>query len=136
MSDKDALGIMRADALVAGLKEQYPDLVAQDLETLVACWRAIQAETAAGQSAQANYEKLYRMAHDFKGHAGSYGYPLASAIASSICQLVKSGRVKTNAECATLDSRVKGLELVIKQRLSDDASEGARKLLVDLAIDF
>jgi hypothetical protein len=140
MSDKDTSAVERANAMVAALQEQYPELVAQDLENLIACWVLIQAEFAApphrGEDAQAlpaNCDRLYRMSHDFKGHAGSYGYPVASVIADSICQLLKSGAVKTAAGRAALGSRVKALEVVIKGKISGDTSERGRKVLAELS---
>ncbi len=131
--------ITPADALDAALREQYPELVSDDLARLAACWSIIQTETARAEgrqeaqpSSQAECERLYRMSHDFKGHAGSYGYPLASVIAESICQLLKEGALATSAGRIALDRRIKGLQFVIKERVSGDADETTKNIVAAL----
>lgn len=134
--------ITRADALVAELRDRYPALVSSELKRLIACWAIIHAETPAGAEdgqerdppSQANREELYRMSHDFKGHAGSYGYPLVSMLAGSVCQLIKKGALETSAGRSAVGRRIKAMQLVINERLSGDGGERAKKILAELRI--
>jgi len=73
--------IARAEADRAALAVEYLAWAAADLQKM----RAL-AERLADRAA---IERLYAVAHDVKGQGGSFGYPLMTAIADSLCRLLK-----------------------------------------------
>ena len=130
----DPAAIARADAIVAQLSERYVEMVSPELVRFVACWESIQHAAAADANGSSSdeHEKLYRMAHDFKGHAGSYGYPLVSTIAAAVCRMIKEDALSTSAGRATIDRHVEAVRCIISERLSGDGGKRGAEIMAGL----
>lgn len=89
-SGVEALDLAKADAIAVALSYQYPALVGPDFAQLNACWAEIHSYTSSELPDRGEHQnriqhtckQLYKLAHDFKGHGGSYGYPLVSLVAN------------------------------------------------------
>jgi hypothetical protein len=79
----DQKAIARAEAALDKMSAQFAEWIKEELEHLLKAWRAYEAEP--GTPASRN--ELHRRAHDLKGLAPTYGYPLVGRICSSLCKL-------------------------------------------------
>lgn len=123
--------LARAEALVAALSERYPELAAKSLAELNACWAAFHAQ--GGASAQnERREEFYRLAHDFKGVGGSYGYPLVSTIGELLCRLLGPEGTLDATKLGKIAGLVSALNLIISERLSGDGGDRGRHVMADL----
>ncbi len=79
----DQKAIARAEAALDKMSVQFDEWIQEELSRLLEAWSAYEANPA---SAQTKYE-LHRRAHDLKGLAPTYGYPLVGRICASLCKL-------------------------------------------------
>ncbi|MBL8568252.1 MAG: Hpt domain-containing protein [Phreatobacter sp.] len=80
----DMEAIERAEAALADLAGEFDEWMAKEVERLT---RARDAIAATGLNADTR-SALYTAAHDIKGEAATFGYPLAARIADSLRQLL------------------------------------------------
>jgi HPt (histidine-containing phosphotransfer) domain-containing protein len=136
----DPVALARANSVLAALSESYPEMVHPEVEHLLASWTEIRARA---QSACTNgstvdgatrhdEDQLYRIAHDFKGHAGSYGYPLVSMIAASMCSLIKRGGLQIPNTHDAIDCHVNAIQQLIEGRMSGDGGESGQQIVENL----
>lgn len=79
----DAEVLARAEAVVTEMAAGFPDWASEDLIRMREAAMALRAAPTAEHG-----EALYVLAHDMKGQRGSFGYPMISAIAGSLCRLL------------------------------------------------
>ena len=79
----DQKAIARAEAALQKLSGQFEDWIGEELNRLLEAWAVF--EKAPGDPAT-KYE-LHRRAHDLKGLAPTYGYPLVGRICATLCKL-------------------------------------------------
>src|SRR5262249_59846534 len=78
--------LKRAEAAVADLARDYPTWALTDVAKARAALDT--ARDDAGQRG-AQVEALFRIAHDLKGQGASFGFPLVTRIAQSLCILTR-----------------------------------------------
>lgn len=83
----DLAAIEKAEAAVAELAGEFADWMAEETETLVAARNALRADPGSDDAVQA----VYAAAHDIRGGAATFGFPLAGRVADSLCRLIDAG---------------------------------------------
>lgn len=79
----DQRAIARAEAALEKMADQFADWINEEHARLMEAWAAY--EKAPGTAAAKN--ELHRRAHDLKGLAPTYGYPLVGRICGTLCKL-------------------------------------------------
>jgi hypothetical protein len=136
----DPAALARANAVLAALSESYPQMVQPEVDHLTTSWKEIRDRaqnasirtSAADNIDQRDEDRIYRIAHDFKGHAGSYGYPLVSIIAASLCSLIKGGGLKIANTHDVIDRHINAIRELIRERLGGDGGERGQQIVEDL----
>lgn len=77
--------VARAERALAGLSGEFNDWMASECDRLAKAHTAVltQGFTPAVR------EEFFRAAHDIKGDAATFGYPLAAAAAESLCRVME-----------------------------------------------
>jgi hypothetical protein len=84
----DAEMIASAEQGVAALSSQFAGWITEEADRLAAALDAYsQAATAARRP---TWEALFRSAHDLRGTARQFGYPVAGRVAATLCRLLES----------------------------------------------
>lgn len=88
----DQKAIARAEAALERMSVQFADWINEELAHLLDAWAKYEAAhgTAAARS------ELHRRAHDLKGLAPTYGYPLVGRICASLCRLTGDEHASIN----------------------------------------
>jgi chemotaxis protein histidine kinase CheA len=81
-----------------------------EVETLEAA-RAAHAERAAQDTLFA----LYRSAHDLRGQAATFGFPLAGQIADGICTLIENSPAGAPAPQMLIDRHVEAIRAIVRE---------------------
>lgn len=81
--DPDVLD--RAEQAVAALSGQYRDWAAGGLDQLRLGMTQMRTD---GQDCPVILRRMYGIAHDMKGQASTFGYPLLARIAQGLCRLL------------------------------------------------
>lgn len=77
--------VARAEQALAGLSGEFTEWMTTECDRLAAAHAAV---TNSGFT-DAIRQELFRAAHDIKGDAATFGYPIAAAAAESLCRLLE-----------------------------------------------
>src|SRR3546814_19092568 len=92
---------------------------------------------AARDAAQrdAALQDVHRVAHDMRGQGGSFGYPLVTRIAASLCRFVEMrGKDAGEAEMVVLRHHLAALRDVIGRRAEGEGDAVARQAVAPLEV--
>lgn len=109
----DGHAIARAEAALANMSVQFAEWIQEELARLIEAWGAY--ELAPGTTASKN--ELHRRAHDLKGLAPTYGYPLVGRICASLCKLTGDEYGSLNPSTALLKAHVDAAKAVVNGKI-------------------
>jgi HPt (histidine-containing phosphotransfer) domain-containing protein len=109
----DQKAIARAEAALAKLTDQFADWVNEELARLLEAWAIFEASP---NSPQAKNE-LHRRAHDLKGLAPTYGYPLVGRICATLCKLTGDEHGEIAAPVSLLKAHVDGVKAAVNGKI-------------------
>jgi chemotaxis protein histidine kinase CheA len=123
----DPAAIRRAEAAMDDIKSEFAAWAAADVEKLVAA-RARYAKTPDAQSRAA----LLRAAHDMKGHAATFNYPLIARVSGSLSQLVGELPADRALPLGLVDAHVNAVHVIYRDKVMDESNKLALALSVEL----
>ncbi|MBC7952030.1 MAG: Hpt domain-containing protein [Rhodospirillaceae bacterium] len=128
--DDDLLGLdpealARAEAALNSLSSRYLSWAEADLASL----RAALAELSTDPSWLA---RLFTIAHDMKGQAATFGYPLVTTIGERLCRFIDTHPTPDAADLAKLTAMVDAIAQVLTNRLEGDGGAAGRDVLTGL----
>jgi HPt (histidine-containing phosphotransfer) domain-containing protein len=109
----DQQAIARAEAALAKLSDQFSEWIGEELEKLVQAWDAY--ESSGGT--QPARDELHRRAHDLKGLAPTYGYPLVGRICASLCKLTGDDVLDAIPPMSLLKAHVDTVKAAVKGKI-------------------
>lgn len=124
----DADAIARAEAALAGMSNQFSAWLDEELEKLEAAHKII-LEPGAGEK---ELESFYRRAHDLKGLGTTYGFPIVSQFAGSLCRLIDSPDGRSKAPKSLLSAHVGAIIAAVRQNVKDASHPIGNALLSEL----
>ncbi len=106
----------------------------QWLEADIAKLQAARAAAAAANWCDVSLDAVWRASHDLKGMGGTYGYPLVTQLAASLCRLTETaaGKAAARANPALVEAHVDGLRAAVSDRIATDAHPLGKALLETL----
>lgn len=116
----DAAAIARAEAAVEEIKSDFPAWMQSDVEKLT----QRHAEFVAAKSPELR-SALHRAANDVKGHAATFGYPLAARVAASLCDLLESELRPAPLVTAHVDA----IRVIVRDQVRDESEPTALALV-------
>lgn len=105
----DQQAIARAEAALQKLSSQFGDWINEELEKLLEAWAAYEADPN-GPKSKSN---LHRRAHDLKGLAPTYGYPLVGRMCASLCKLTGDEHGDLKPPASLLKAHVDGVKAAV-----------------------
>lgn len=124
----DAAAIERAEAAMEAMSSNFSGWLEEELVKLEAAHLAT-TQPGAGEE---ELGAFYRCAHDLKGLGTTYGYPIVSEFASSLCRLLDSPEARARAPRAVLFGHVGAIIAAVKQQITTSEHPVGRALLVEL----
>lgn len=109
----DQKAIARAEAALDGMSSQFAEWIKEELERLLEAWAAY--EIAPGTSGARN--ELHRRAHDLKGLAPTYGYPLVGRMSGSLCKLTGEEHGNLNPPDKLLKAHVDAVKAAVTGKI-------------------
>jgi len=113
----DPAAVARAEAALDTLKEEYGAHIRNDLAALASGLEAAQAEPC---EAAAQLEAMRRRAHDVKGQAGTFGYPLVTAIAESLESLLRRVNRSDQRHLALIQTHLQAMTVVVREGIEGE----------------
>ena len=127
----DMAALKRAEQAMETLKSNFGDWLAEDVRVLVAARAAYATASAEPSSADAR-SALLRAAHDIKGQAATFNYPLIARVAGSLSKLI--GEVPENKALplSLIDAHVNAIQVIHKQSMQNSGDQIALALCAEL----
>jgi chemotaxis protein histidine kinase CheA len=89
---------------------------------------AFQAIRGQGQN-DATMEALYHRAHDLKGLGSTYGYPIISQIAGTLCRLIDTVEKRRAAPLDLVEVHVESIKAAARNKITSDEDATGRALV-------
>jgi HPt (histidine-containing phosphotransfer) domain-containing protein len=116
--------IARAEKALADLSSEFSMWMETECERLDKARRTI----GAGGLTKANKEILFHAAHDIKGEAATFGFPLVAVAADSLCRLIEHTPDVTRVPIKLVDQHVDTVRAIYREYARSDAKELAATL--------
>lgn len=123
--DMDA--IQRAERAIDNLKVEFTGWLAQDIANLTNGL----AEYSKNRSHQ-NADALFRAAHDLKGQATTFEYPLVARIAASLAKLMQGLRSLEATPLPLVEAHVNAIHAIHRDKIKDTSNLVALTLTEEL----
>jgi hypothetical protein len=108
----DADTVSRAESAVAKVLDRYPTLLADEIGRLVAAWDAapekLTSETVA---------PIFNVVHELAGYGETFGYPLVTIFARSLCRLLTMGDLNREQMATVVDAHIATLRVIVRDRM-------------------
>jgi chemotaxis protein histidine kinase CheA len=120
--------IARAEAALADLATEFSSWMDTECERLDQARHKVKKAGLAG----AAKDELFRAAHDIKGEAETFGFPLAGQVADSLCRLIEHSPDLKRIPMALVEQHVDAVRAIIREIALRDAEKTANRLVVRL----
>lgn len=129
----DADAVARADQTLSAMSASFQQWLEADV-TRLQCAR-VNAEATAW--ADPSLAELWSAAHELKGMGGSYGYPLVTEIAASLCRLIETDAGKAAARRAPdlVAAHIDALRAIARDQIQTGEHPVGRALSAALAAE-
>lgn len=123
----DTAAMKRAEAAMENLKGQFVDWVAADVRALMAASSAF--TKGGGEDAR---QALMRTAHDIKGQAATFDYPLMSRVAGSLSRLLGESKPDAALPAGLIEAHVAAIQVIFREKITDPQNALALTLCSEL----
>jgi HPt (histidine-containing phosphotransfer) domain-containing protein len=122
--------VARAEKALAELSGEFSTWMETECERLDQARRSI----AASGFTAASKEALFHAAHDIKGEAATFGFPLVALAADSLCRLIEHTPDVTSIPVTLVDQHVDAVRAIHREYSCSDAKELAATLTKRLRV--
>jgi hypothetical protein len=126
-SGPDLAAIKRAESAMEALKGEFAGWAEDDARKLTAA-RERFAKTRDAKSRAA----LLRAAHDMKGQAATFDYPLIARVAGSLSRLIHDLPEKAELPLSLVDGHVNAIHVIYRDKVMDMSNKVALRLAEEL----
>ncbi|MBV9418509.1 MAG: Hpt domain-containing protein [Alphaproteobacteria bacterium] len=123
----DMAAMKRAEAAMEALKVEFADWLAADVEKLSNCRDAYAAVANADTR-----DNLFRAAHDLKGQAETFGYPLIARMAASLAKLIDETNKSNSIPVVLVDAHVTAIRVAFRDKVKSTSDKVASVLATEL----
>jgi len=127
--------IARAEAALAQLSSEFGTWMHAECDRLV----AVRQKVAAQGMNDKTHDELFRAAHDIRGEAATFGFPILSGPADSLCRLLEHTPERDRIPLALVDQHVDAVRAIAREYGRHDLVDMANALtkrLRDVTNDF
>jgi len=122
--------VVRAEQALAALSSEFSDWMDSECERLDAARRMI----AKRGFTPADKDALFHAAHDIKGEAATFGFPLVAIAADSLCRLLEHTPDATRIPVVLVDQHVDAVRAIHREYSRSDAKDLAATLTQRLRV--
>ncbi len=123
----DMAAINRAETAMEVLKIEFAGWAQDDVRKLVAAREAFAAKPDAATRAG-----LLRAAHDMKGQAATFNYPLIARVAGSLSRLIHDLPKNADVSLGLVDAHVNAIHVIYRDKVMDISNKVALALAEEL----
>ena len=124
----DPAAIAKADAALKGLSSNFGQWLADEITKLEGSRQQVKVAGATTET----MEHLYLRAHDLKGLGTTYGYPLITRIAGSLCRMIDDRDKRIHAPLELVDAHIDAIKAAVRDEIKSDEHPVGRVLVEEL----
>ena len=117
MGALDAQAIAKAEAALADLSSHFEDWLMEEIKKL----EDVQAQIKSEGLNKDNIEQLFFRAHDLKGLGTTYGYPLITRIAGSLCKMLDDEEKRASSPRVLVDAHLDTIRAVVRDQIKEES---------------
>jgi mRNA-degrading endonuclease toxin of MazEF toxin-antitoxin module len=126
----DPEAIARAEAALKGLSSQFGQWLQDELGKLKTARSAIEDRGLT----QASIDQLYTHAHDLKGLGSTYGFPIVTDIAASLCRLLGEAEMRLSVPMDLLDAHIDTIGACVCDNIKTPETPAGHALICALQV--
>jgi HPt (histidine-containing phosphotransfer) domain-containing protein len=127
-ADGDDDPVARAEAALVELSSEFAAWMQSECERLETARQDVKRRGITEQT----HEVLFRVAHDIKGEAATFGYPAAAGVAESLCRLLEHTPEFGRIPIALIDQHVDAVRAITREYARPDLADMAGALTLRL----
>ncbi len=112
-----------AEVAVAGLQDDYETRLQQEIDHFSADFEAMRGAGAFDP------KRLFALAHELRGEAGSYGYPLISRAADVLCKLLEKRTALAPTDVDIVEAHLRAFRTVLDRRIKGHGGPAGERLI-------
>src|SRR4051812_3079438 len=120
--------VARAEAALADLSTEFNAWMDTECERLLQARLKLKSVGVT----DATRDELFRAAHDIKGEAETFGFPLAGKVGDSLCRVIEHTPDFARIPMALIDQHVDAVRAIIREAKQADAETKAGELAARL----
>jgi chemotaxis protein histidine kinase CheA len=124
----DPNAVARAEAALAAMAVNFDEWLKIEITRMEGAMSAVQSQ---GRN-EGNMEALYHCAHDLKGLGATYGFPIISQIAGTLCRLIDSADRRRSAPLALVGVHVEAIKAAARNDIRTDNDPVGKALVLEL----
>jgi chemotaxis protein histidine kinase CheA len=124
----DPSAVARAEAALAAMAVNFDEWLKIEITRMEVAMSAIQSQ---GRT-EANMEALYHRAHDLKGLGATYGFPIISQIAGTLCRLIDNAERRMSAPMSLVGVHVEAIKAAARNGIRTDDDPVGKALVLEL----
>jgi hypothetical protein len=122
----DPGAVAKAEAALKNLSSQFAQWLQDEIDKLESARAAIRSDGLNTASA----ERLYVHCHDLKGLGTTYGFPLITRIAGSVCKLMDEPAMRATVPMFLVDAHIDAIRAAVRDNICD-TTHPVGKILAD-----
>jgi hypothetical protein len=124
----DPSAIAKAEAALKSLSGNFAQWLQDEITKLEA---ARQEVKSVGQTAE-TMESLYLRSHDLKGLGATYGFPIITRLAASLCRLIDDKEKRVTSPMGLVDAHIDAIKAAVRDDIKDETHPVGRVLIQEL----
>lgn len=116
--------LARAEAALSELSSEFAGWMTSECDRLDAARNAVKL----GGFSKRNFDELFHAAHNLKGDAATFGFPLAAPAAESLCRVLEHSPDAGRIPVALVDQHVDAVRAIVREYARPDIGEVATML--------
>jgi HPt (histidine-containing phosphotransfer) domain-containing protein len=117
--------VARAEQALQALSSEFGNWMVVESKRLDTARKQIHSEGLTENTR----DLLFHAAHDIKGEAATFGFPLAAGIADSLCRLIEHTRNMHRIPLALIDQHVDAVRAIVRENARPDAEQVGESLI-------
>ncbi len=114
-----------AEKALQKLSVEFNHWMHEEVDTLRRIWRSSDPHALTNEQCF----QLMREAHDIKGQAATFGYPLVGAVAASLCFLLEHVKPAASLPLTLVGQHIDAISAMVKENVKSDDNPTAQALL-------
>lgn len=127
--------VERAETALEKLSTEFSSWMAKECDRLDAAREAVKKYGFGKKT----LDELFHAAHDIKGDASTFGYPIVGPAAESLCRVLEYAPDSSRIPIALIDQHVDAIRAIVREYSRPDAEDVAQALtrkLWDVSAEF